>query len=182
MQAVSQHTLSTQKVDAHCSAVAQLVPLGCGGSSGWRRRGRRGVGSGLAVLVGVGVAVGVAVESRSESRVGVLVGVAVGMGVGVGVGVGVGAERHRGLILDRSRSFGIGSHRSPLPLPQNRPGVVARDAGELATGARHAFLTRAEGIACSRVGHDLADLLRRSTPRTLSLRSKRSSSPAPGHP
>ena len=48
VQAVSQHTPSTQKVDAHCAGSAQLDPLGCG----------------------VGVAVGV--------RVGVLVGVAVG--------------------------------------------------------------------------------------------------------
>ena len=136
VQAVSQHTLTTQKVDAHCSAAAQLDPMGrrLGVAVGVRGVAvgalvgvAVGIAVGIGVLVGVGVgvglgvAVGVAVGVLVGTGVGVLVGVAVGMGVGVGVGVGVGAERQRGLILGSQQKVWNGSHRSPLPLPQNRP-------------------------------------------------------------
>ena len=138
VQAVSQHTLSTQKVDAHCSAAAQLDPLGSRLGVAVGVRGVAvgalvgvdvlvGLGVVVAVAVGVdvevgdGVEVGVAVGVLLGTAVGVLVGVAVGMGVGVGVGVGVGAERQRGLILGSQQKVWNGSHWSPLPLPQNRP-------------------------------------------------------------
>jgi len=123
VQAVSQHTLSTQKVDAHCSAAVQLDPMGCrlGVAVGVAVGLAVGVLVGVAVLVGVGVAVGVAVGAFVGVAVGVGVGVLVGVGVGVAVGVAVGTEpQPRGLLGSQQNAW-FGLHSSPAPDPHIRP-------------------------------------------------------------
>src|SRR6266702_7411225 len=63
VQAVSQQTPSTQKVDEHCTRSVQLDPLGCGVGVAV------GVGVDVLVAVCVGVAVGVAGTSASWPRI-----------------------------------------------------------------------------------------------------------------
>jgi hypothetical protein len=113
VQAELQQTVSTQLPDAHCPALVQLEPLGCG----------VGVLVGVDVCVAVAVMVAVAVAVEVFVAVAVLVAVAVTVGVVVGVNVGVEKQWELGLVGSQQFPETTGSHANPFPEPQALPSL-----------------------------------------------------------